>query len=243
MTNPLPAGVPTAAQLERLCKLSTCIAASAIEKLEARLPNTGFANSSIRCMFEDPSPVVGYAATARIRTATPPMEGGRYSYARTDWWNHLLNIPAPRVMVIQDTDDKPGVGAFIGEVHACILHALGCVGLVTNGAIRDLREIKKTGLQMFAGSISVSHAYAHVYEFGCPVEVGGLKIRPGDLIHGDVNGMHTVPIEIIEEVLATAEEILQQRRRLTGLCCSSDFNIARLQEAVRSELQPKRDLK
>lgn len=243
MTNPLPPGASAPAQLEQLCKLSTCIAASAIEKLDARLPNTGFANSSIHCMFEGLSTVVGYAATARIRTATPPMEGGRYSYARTDWCNHLLNIPAPRVMVIQDMDDVPGVGAFVGEVHASILQALGCVGLVTNGAVRDLREIKAAGFQMFAGSVSVSHAYAHVFEFGHPVEVGGLKVQPGDLMHGDVNGVHTVPFGILDQVLSTAEEILQQRRYLTGLCCSADFNIARLQEAVRSELQPKRNLK
>jgi 4-hydroxy-4-methyl-2-oxoglutarate aldolase len=243
MTNPLPPGALTPAQLEHLCRLSTCIVASAIEVFDLRLPNTGFANSAVRCMFEDLPPVAGYAATARIRTATPPMEGGEYSYARTDWWNHVLSVPPPRIVVIQDTDDKAGVGAFVGEVHACILQALGCVGVVTNGAVRDLREVRSTGLQMFAGNISVSHAYAHIFDFGGPVEVGGLKVRPGDLIHGDLNGVHCVPTETLPRVLSTADEIVERRRHLTDLCRAPDFSIAKLREAVRTELQPKKNSK
>ena len=241
MTNPSPPGAPTPAHMEQLCRLSTCIVASAIEVFDVRLPNTGFADSSIRCIFPDFPPVAGYAATARIGTATPPMEGGRYSYARTDWWNHLLSVPAPRIMVIQDMDSKPGVGAFIGEVHACILRALGCVGVVTNGAVRDLREVGKTGFQAFAGNVSVSHAYAHVFDFGGPVEVGGLKVRPGELIHGDLNGVHSVPVEILPSVLSAADEIVQKRRHLTELCCSRDFNITELRDAVKTELQPRKN--
>ncbi len=239
MLNPLTPSVPAPEQLERLCKLSTCIVASAIEVFELRLPNTGFADSSIRCMFEDFPPVAGYAATARIRTSSPPMEGGRYSYARTDWWDHLLSIPPPRIMVIQDTDSKPGMGAFVGEVHARILQALGCVAVVTNGAVRDLREVREAGLQMFARNVSVSHAYAHVFDFGGPVEVGGLKVRPGNLIHGDLNGVHDIPLEIFPEVLTAAEDIVQKRRHLTDLCRSQDFSMAKLKEGVKAELGKK----
>lgn len=239
MTNPSLPIAPMPAQLEQLRKLSTCLVASAIETLDVRLPNTGFADSSIRCVFQDLSPVAGFAATARIRTATPPMEGGRYSYARTDWWDHLLALPTPRLMVIQDVDPKPGLGAFLGEVHTCILQALGCVGAVTNGAVRDLTEVRKAGFQVFAGNVSVSHAYAHVFDFGGPVEIGGLKIRPGDLIHGDVNGVLSVPVETLDEVLSAAREIVEKRRSLIRLCSSSDFNIAKLRDGVKNELQPR----
>jgi 4-hydroxy-4-methyl-2-oxoglutarate aldolase len=238
--NALPkSGVLTPGQLEHLRTLSTCVVASAIEMFDVRLPNTGFIDSSIRCIFDDIPPMAGYAATVRIRTAAPPMEGGRYSYARTDWWDHLLAIPSPRIMVIEDMDTKPGLGAFVGEVYANILQALGCVGLVTNGAVRDLREVQKTGFQMFAGNVSISHAYAHVFDFGGPVELGGLKIRPGDLLHGDLNGVQCLPLAIMNDVLTATEEIIRKRRALTGLCRSSDFSVDKLREGVKAEIQPK----
>lgn len=242
MTNPMPPGAPSPEQLEQLRKLSTCVVASAIESLDVRLPNTGFADSSVRCVFEDRPPVAGYAATLRIRTSAPPMEGGRYSYARTDWWNHVLGVPSPRVVVIQDVDHRPGLGAFVGEVYSHILCAMGCVAVVTNGAVRDLHEVRSTGIQMFAGNISVSHAYAHVFDFGGAVEVGGLKVRPGDLLHGDLNGVQSIPMGVFSQVLSAANEIVQKRHSLTGLCCAPDFSMAKLREAVSVDLQqPKKD--
>ena len=114
------------ALLEQIGRLSTCVVANAIETFDVRLRNAGFADSSVRCIFEEFPPMVGYAATARIRTTDPPMEGHSY-YERTDWWNHILTIPTPRVVVIEDMDSPPGLGAFIGEVHASILAALGCL--------------------------------------------------------------------------------------------------------------------
>ncbi len=221
------------ATLEQLRRLSTCVVASAVETFRVRLPNTGFADSRINCIFKDRLPTVGYAATARIRSVSPPMEGHGYYYERTDWWNHILSLPAPRVVVIEDVDQPPGLGAFIGEVNANILLALGCVGLVTNGSVRDLDHVKLTRLQMFAGSVSVSHAYAHVFDFGCPVELGGLKIQPGDLIHGDRHGVQTIPWEIAEKIPEAAHEILHRRQELIGLCRASDFSLEKLREAIQ----------
>ncbi len=154
------------ADLEQLRRLSTCIVASAIEGFQVRLPNAGFTDSSISCIFKNRLPLIGYAATARIRSKNPPMVGHGYHYERTDWWNHILSIPAPRVVVIEDVDDHPGLGAFIGEVNANILLALGCLGLVTNGSVRDVDQVGLTRFQMFAGGVSVSHAYAHIFDFG-----------------------------------------------------------------------------
>lgn len=221
------------ANLEQLRRLSTCVVASTVEAFRVRLPNTGFADSSIRCIFKDRLPTVGYAATARIRSVSPPMERRGYYYERTDWWNHILSIPAPRVVVIEDVDTPPGLGAFIGEVNANILLALGCAGLVTNGSVRDLEQVRLSGLQMFAGSVSVSHAYAHVFDFGSPVKVGGLKIQPGDLIHGDRHGVQTIPFEIAEQIPSAAHNILNRRQRLIGICRSNDFSLERLREAIQ----------
>ena len=222
----------TPVQLHRLQGFSSCVIASAIELCDVRLPNTGFSDSSIHCMFEDLPPVVGYAVTVRIRTAAPPMEGGRYSYARTDWLDHLLTVPAPRILVVQDMDKRPGLGALVGEVSACILKAMACTGLVTNGAVRDLLQVRDANFQLFAGNVSVSHAYAHVFDFGGPVEVAGLKLSTGDLLHGDLHGIQTVPVEIIDRVLSTADEIVERRRSLTSLCGAGDFTLAKLREAV-----------
>jgi 4-hydroxy-4-methyl-2-oxoglutarate aldolase len=228
----------TPAQLGRLSDFSTCIVASAIETFRVRLPNTGFADSSVRCIFDEHPPIAGYAATARICTSNPPMEGRGYSYERTDWWNHILSIPSPRVVVIEDVDEPAGLGAFVGEVNASILLALGCGGLVTNGDVRDVDEVRSSGFQLFAGNVSVSHAYAHIFDFGGPVKVGGLIVRPGDLIHGDRNGVQTIPSEIASQVPGMAGKIMRRRQRLIGLCRSENFSIDALREAIEEpELQ------
>jgi 4-hydroxy-4-methyl-2-oxoglutarate aldolase len=225
----------TPAQLEQFRRLTTCVVASAIETFEVRLPNTGFADSSVRCIFEHQPSLIGYAATARIRTSRPPMEAGmRYDYYdRTDWWNNILTIPAPRVAVIEDVDDPPGLGAFVGEVHANILLSLGCIGIVTNGAVRDLPDIEPTEFQMFAGNVSVSHAYAHVFDFGCEVQAGGLKVKPGDLVHGDLHGVQTIPVDIADKVIDVARDIRMRRQTLIGLRRSSDFTLDRLRKAIQ----------
>lgn len=230
-TNPL-----TPAQLDELRQLSTAVTASAIETFGVRLHNTGFADSRIGCVFKEAPPVVGYAATARIRSAEPPMEKHSYFYYdRTEWWNHILTIPAPRIVVIEDIDERPGLGAFVGAVHAQILQALGCVALVTNGSVRDLPEIRSTGFQLFASNVAVSHAYAHVFDFGGKVSVGGLDIAPGDLIQGDLHGVQTIPLELADKVPAAAREILNRRKRLVDLCRSPDFSVKKLQELMKQE--------
>jgi 4-hydroxy-4-methyl-2-oxoglutarate aldolase len=218
-------------QLEQLRSIGTCVVASTIELFDVRLQNTGFATSDIRCMFPERPAIAGYAATARLRSADPPMEGRNY-YWRTDWWNHILTIPEPRVVVIEDVDDPPGLGAFVGEVNAHILMALGCTALITNGAVRDLRQVQASGFQMFARNVSVSHAYAHVFDFGGEVELGGTKITPGSLLHGDLHGVLTVPIEIASKIPAAAHEIQKRRQHLIGLCRSAEFSIEGLRRAI-----------
>jgi 4-hydroxy-4-methyl-2-oxoglutarate aldolase len=225
-TEPLPS-----ACLEELRALSSCVVSSAIETFGVRLRNKGFTDSRLHCVFKELPPTVGYAATARIRSSDPPMEGHSY-YERGEWWNSLLKIPPPRVVVIEDLDRPPGLGAFVGEVHANILRALGCVAFVTNGAVRDLPEVDQTGFQMFAGNVSVSHAYSHVFDFGHTVEIAGLTVRPGDLIHGDLHGVQTIPLEIAERVPAEALQILRQRKKLISFCSSDEFSLQKLHRQV-----------
>jgi 4-hydroxy-4-methyl-2-oxoglutarate aldolase len=219
------------AQLEQLRRLDSCSVANAIETFDVRLRNTGFTDSSVRCIFEDLPPMVGYAATLRIRTSDPPLEGDSYYY-RLDWLDHLLSIPPPRVLVVQDMDRHPGLGSVIGDVHANILRALDCIGVVTNGAVRDVNGVKALQFQMYAGNVSVSHAFAHVFDFGTPVEVGHMQVRPGDLLHGDLHGVQTIPFEIAHKVPAVAQEMIEKEREIIQLCRSTEFTVERLRADV-----------
>ena len=159
------------ASFDRLKRLDTCTVANAIERLNVRLRNEGFAHGAARCLFPQMPPTLGYAVTAQVRGEAQPVRGGWY-YDRIEWWESFLSVPPPRVIVLEDIDHVPAFGAFIGEVHANIAAALKCVACITNGAVRDLPAIEALGFQLFAGDVSPSHAYAHIADWGKPVEIG-----------------------------------------------------------------------
>lgn len=219
-------------QLDALRRLDTCIVSNAIETFGVRLRNTGFADSSIRCVFDDLPPMVGYAATARLRSGSPPMQSRSY-HDRTDWWQYILQVPPPRIVVLEDVDKHPGTGAFVGDVHAAILRALGCVGYVTNGAVRELPSVHRMGLHLFAGQLAVSHAYAHIFDYGEPIEIGGLRVDPGELLHGDRHGLLSIPKEIAAEVPKAAEKLRTSEEKIIAFCESGDFSLEKLREVMQ----------
>jgi len=219
-------------QLDALRRLDTCIVSNAIETFGLRLRNTGFADSSIRCVFDDLPPMVGYAATARLRSGSPPMQGGSY-HDRTDWWQYVLQVPPPRIVVLEDVDEHPGTGALVGDVHAAILRALGCVGYVTNGAVRELPSVRRMGLHLFAGEVAVSHAYAHIFDYGAPIEIGGLSVHPGELLHGDRHGLLSIPKQVAAEVPAAAERLRASEERIITFCESDDFSLEKLRQVLK----------
>jgi 4-hydroxy-4-methyl-2-oxoglutarate aldolase len=220
-------------QLQDLRHFSTCIVANAVERFNVRLRNTGFTDGSIHCRFPEAPPMVGYAVTARLRSEGPPVTGNAFR-DRTDFWNAILTVPAPRVLVLEDKDDPPGRGAFVGDVHAAILKALGCVGFVTNGAVRELPGVREQGVQLFSGSLAVSHAYAHIFDVGTKVAVGGMGVSPGDLIHGDQHGVLTIPSEIAAELPKVAAELQIREEKVIDFCRSGEFSVAKLSEITRS---------
>jgi len=222
----------TAEALDDIRRFDTCAIANAIEGFDQRLRNEGSTDSSIHCLFPDQRTVVGYATTARIRSASPPPVGHVY-HDRTDWWTHILTVPAPRIVVVQDVDSPAGAGAFVGEVHVQILRALECVAYVTNGAARDLPAVGRTGFQLFAGRVTVSHAFAHLVDFGEPVEVGGLRVAEGDLLCGDLHGVLSIPDAVADQVSGAAADLLARERPIIDLCTSPDFSIEKLRSLVR----------
>ena len=213
--------------------LDTCKVANAIETFDVRLRNEGFADSTIRGIFSDLPPVLGHAVTARIRSSVPPPVIGNNYHDRTDWWNYILTVPAPRIVVVEDADVRPGVGAFVGEVHANILKALECVAYATNGAIRDLPRVHALGFQLLAPRVTVTHSYVHIVDFGEPVSIGGLALASGDIVYGDCHGLLTLPEDIVEQVPAAVERMSKVERQIIALCQSPDFSLDRLRVLVR----------
>jgi 4-hydroxy-4-methyl-2-oxoglutarate aldolase len=225
----------TEEDLDALRQFDTCMVSNAIEIFHARLRNTGFADGSIRCMFtdEDVPPMVGYAATARLRSGAPPIAGGSF-HDRSTFWNSILEIPAPRILVLEDMDEPPGRGAFVGDMHAAILNALGCIGYLTNGAVRELPAVRSMGIALFAGNVAVSHAYAHIFDFGATVTVGGMEVRPGSLLHGNRHGVLTVPIEFATKIPEAADRLRRTEQKVIDFCRSSAFSVDKLREIMKT---------
>lgn len=224
----------SAEQLESLRRLDACTLANAIETFQERLRNEGFVDPSVRCLFPRLQPMLGYAATVTIRGSAPPTADGSYP-DRTDWWDYILSLPEPRVVVVHDVSSKPGLGSLIGAVHMNILRALQCVGVVTNGSVRDIPDAESAGFHYFAGSVSVSHAYVHIVEIGKPVKVGGLNIQSGDLLHGDLHGVQSIPLDIAAQVPGVAAKINAEEQALIAFCRSPDFSPQKLRSVLKNE--------
>ena len=210
---------------DRLAELrlySSPTLANAVETFDLQPRTAGFMSSEIRCVFPEMGPMVGYAYTATIRARTEPPSGA--AALRPALWRELENVPSPRVIVIQDLDDPPGVGAFWGEVQGNIHRALGCIGTVTNGSVRDLDEVRALGFHFFAGSVGVSHAYVHLVEIGIPVQVGGVTVRPGDLVHGDQHGVLLVPPAVADRVAEGVDRVERVERQIIAYCQSPGFS-------------------
>ena len=183
--------------LDELRSFSAPSLSNGIETFDVRPRNEGFADGTLRCMFPDLGARIGYAATAAMRSAA---DGDRMPPSVL--WEHVLELPEPRFVVVEDLDDPPGVGSYWGEVNGSIFTALRCVAVVTNGAVRDLAEMRAIGIQAFAGSVAVSHSYVRLVSVGERVTVGGLSVQPGDLLHGDQHGVLSIPFAIADALAA-----------------------------------------
>lgn len=214
---------PDSSVLESLRRLNAPTVSNAIEAFNVRPRNQGFMSPDIKCILPELGVMVGYAATARIMANQPAGETPTVSVE--EYWASVLSVPEPRVVVIQDLDQPPAVGSLWGEVNANIHKALGCVGTVTNGGVRDLDEVAALGFQCFASAAIVSHAYVHLVDCGKPVEVGGLVVHPGDLIHADRHGVLLVPSAIADRVAEASAELDAAERDLIRYCQSAAFTV------------------
>jgi 4-hydroxy-4-methyl-2-oxoglutarate aldolase len=193
--------------LSQLRRFDTPTVCNVIELLDVRPRNEGFMDSSIRACFPRLPPVVGYATTATFRSARPAPEGDVYATLADQVEKDLEEVAAPRIVVFQDLDEPPAAATF-GEVMCTVYKAFGCVGLVTSGAARDLEQVERLGFACFASSTIASHGYSRIIDVNVEVQVGGLSIRPGDVLHGDANGVTTIPRDLVSEVALGCQKFM-----------------------------------
>ena len=217
------------AELDALKKWPTPAVSNAIELLKVRPRNQGFMLPEIKCILPDLGPIIGYAVTAIMTADSADIR----RFKLRDWWKKIFEVPEPRIVVIQDLDHS-AVDSFWGEVNANIYRTLGCLGAVTNGSVRDLDEVKDMGFHFFASGVAVSHAYARLLDVNIPVKVGGLEVKPGDLLMGDQHGVIAIPLEIARDVPPAAQVLAEWEQRIIDFCKSPKFNLEGLEELMNS---------
>jgi regulator of RNase E activity RraA len=198
-------GIP-AADLERLRNFDTPTVCNVIELFDYRPRTAGYLDCRIQAAFPKLPPMVGYASTATFRSAAPPRSGDVYS-GLAEQVATLASLPGPAVIVFQDLD-SPCAAATFGEIMCRSYQAFGAAGLITSGAGRDLDQVEALAFPCFTDGTVSAHGYCHILELGIPVHVGGVMIRTGDLLHGDRNGVTTIPLEIASAVAGACLEFV-----------------------------------
>jgi 4-hydroxy-4-methyl-2-oxoglutarate aldolase len=207
--------------------------ANAIETFGVTPSNSGYCDGSMVCRYPDMPLMVGYAVTARVSTDQPPS-AVRPGIHEPNYWRFIASQPGPKVAVVQDID-RPPFGAMWGEWNSNVHKALGCVGMVTEGAARDIDAVKKLNFHFFSTSVLPSHGYGAFIDYGGAVRVAGLAVKTGDLLVGDMHGVLMIPPEIPLQALAqAAAEIDRLESEIFALCQSPDFSIEALEALDQS---------
>lgn len=192
--------------LGKLARYDTPTICNVIELFDVLPRNRGYMDARIRCNFPELPPMVGFATTACFRADAPPAGGDAYGSIQKQI-ELFSRLPGPAIVVFQDIDDPP-VAAVFGEVMCSTYQAFGSVGLVTSGAGRDLEQVRALKYPVFTSSTICSHGYCHMLHLGLPVRVGGWMVNQGDLLHGDANGVTTIPRDIADEVADVGDEFV-----------------------------------
>jgi len=214
--------------IQRLKAYDSPTVSNAIERFNVRPRVSGYADYDLRCVYPRMGSMVGYAVTC---TADSTTESRPDQSGLSRLWEAVAVCPRPSVLVIQDIGRNRSLSCHMGEVMATTAKALGVVGCVCDGGLRDILEIEKLGgFQLFCRGFVVSHGNPVICEIGVEIEICQMKIRPGDLLHGDVNGLLVVPEEIADEVPDEAERVRRMEAEFLEFVKSSDFSVRKLRE-------------
>lgn len=201
---------------------------NAIEDLNVRPRHEGFAPDTVRCLFPELGRMCGYAVTAQVETVSQmsPLDRGAF----VDLFRAVHASSKPAVVVLQEIGGAHELSAHCGEVMATIFTRLGAVGLVTDSSVRDIPEVRAMGMHYFARGAVASHAYFHIVRVNVPVHIDGFVVRPGDILHGDENGVISIPDCSVEDLRNAVEDVRARERKLMDYVRSAEFTIDGLSE-------------
>ncbi|MCX7349739.1 MAG: RraA family protein [Alphaproteobacteria bacterium] len=220
--------------LLRLAQFDTPTICNALELVDTHTRTKGFNRLPLIAPFTDRGPVIGYARTAVIRSSTPHPEGrAEQMRLRFGYYEYVENGPRPSIAVIQDADEtERNLGAFWGEVQTHLHQALGCSGVITDGAVRDIPQMAE-GFFVLAGSIMPSHVFADIVDYDCPVTVAGLQVAPGDIIHADCHGAVVIPRAAVGFIADASALLVRRESVILDACKRPGFSTADIRAAFK----------
>ncbi len=203
---------------------------NALAAIDPALKARGYTTGAVVAAQPDAPAAVGYARTARIVSYEPAADPGALRERRFAYYEHVAAGPRPALAVMQDIGRRPGFGCIWGGVNVALHKALGAAGALTNGAIRDLGALDP-GFVLLGGSVCPGAGHAHIVDFGTPVEVFGLPVRPGDLLHADRHGAVLIPPAALPHLPDAIDLVLRRERVLFDAAAAPGFDPARLRAA------------
>jgi 4-hydroxy-4-methyl-2-oxoglutarate aldolase len=213
-------------QLAGLQKIDSPTVSNAIERFRVRPRLEGFASWELRCAFPELGAMVGYAVTCTADTTTESRADER---GLLRLWAAIEAAPKPAVLVIKDIGPERNRSCHMGEVMATTARALGAVGCVSDGGLRDVVEVRALGgFQYFCPGFVVSHGNPIICDVGVPVTIEGMAVKPGDLLHGDANGVLIVPDDVADRVAAEAERVRAEEREVLDFVRAPGLTVEKL---------------
>jgi regulator of RNase E activity RraA len=219
----------TQADLDVLAQWDTPTICNGLELVAPERRAIGFTVEPMVCLDPKAKPMVGLARVGTIRAREAPR--GKAA-DRVEWYDYVGKSDFPSIVVIQDIDDRPGYGAFWGEVNSTVHKALGALGCVTNGSFRDL-DAWAPGFQMVGGRIGPSHAHVHMVDFGKPVNIFGMQVGHDDVIHADLHGAVVVPADAVKKLPAAIDLLTRREKVILDICRAPGFTHAKLRDALK----------
>jgi regulator of RNase E activity RraA len=219
----------TAGDLEILKQWDTPTICNGLEITNPERRAIGFTVEPMVAVDRSFKPIVGLARTGIIRARETP----RGPIAdRVDWYDYVAASHLPTIAVLQDIDDRPGYGAYWGEVQTTIHSALKVAGCVTNGSFRDL-DMLAPGFQIIGGRIGPSHAHVHMVDFGRAVNICGMQASHDDVIHADFHGAVVIPGDAVKKLPAAIDLVSRREKVILDVCKAADFTPQKLRDALR----------
>lgn len=213
---------------EALKAIDSPTIANGIETFEIRPRVEGYVGYDIRCAFPELGTMLGYAVTCTADSTTEERPRSRVGWVKL--WEAVAASPKPAIIIFKDIGTDRLHSCHMGEVMGTVAKRLGAIGAVSDGGLRDVNEIRALGLHYFCPGFVVSHGNPVIVDVGMEVEISGLKIKPGDLLHGDVNGIVKIPFEVAERLPAAVQKIRDNERSSMDFFNSPDFTVEKLRE-------------